>query len=452
MPEESKAKVLVVDDEEMIINFFMAALGEQGYQLEVARNGREAIDKAKVFLPDVVLLDVVMPELNGYQVTEILKRDPATATTPVILVTGLGSIEDKVKGLESGADDFLTKPFNLQELLARVHSLVKLKMAQDQLKAIGQTATAHPQVRALKSHKHLVLVVEDDRRITDICRTLLNTGGYESEIAHDASQALEFIARTVPDLILLDLMLPDMGGLELLKEIRDMPSLKEVPVIIITALSDLKTKIKGLYLGADDYLVKPLNSLELLARVRANIRKYVAHQELKYTLDETFLQSITDPLTSLYNRQYLATVMEREFALFKRHGRPFTVMLLDVDNFKLVNDTKGHEGGDKVLAEIGLILKSELRASDLAVRYGGDEFLLIFPEAAVDQAMPIAQRIRLKIESKEFFSGVPMTVTCSIGMAEANAQDVKTEDVVKRSDTAMYQAKSGGKNKAVAFS
>jgi two-component system cell cycle response regulator len=451
MSDEKKAKVLVVDDEEMIINFFLAALGEEGYQLEVAHNGREAIDKAKAFLPDVILLDVVMPELNGYQVAEYLKRDPGTSGTPIILVTGMGSIEDKVKGLESGADDFLTKPFNLQELLARVHSLIKLKQAQDQLKALGKQGVSHPQIRALKSHKHLVLVVEDDRRITDICRTLLNTGGYETEVAHDAGQALEYIAETVPDLILLDLMLPDMGGLELLKEIRGMPALSEVPVIIITALSDLKTKIKGLYLGADDYLVKPLNSLELLARVRANIRKYVAHQELKYTLDDTFLQSITDPLTGLYNRQYLTTVMEREFALFKRHGRPFTVMLLDVDGFKLINDTKGHDGGDKVLTEIGQILKGELRASDLAVRYGGDEYLLIFSEAGVDQAMPIAQRIRQKIAEKEFFEGARMPVTCSIGLAEASSQDLKTDDVIKRSDVAMYQAKNGGKNKTVAF-
>lgn len=452
MNQDPKPKVLVADDEPTIVNFFIAALSDQGYEIESAVNGAQAVEKALSFLPDVILLDVVMPELNGYQVTEKLKANPATAGIPIILVTGLGSVEDKVQGLESGADDFLTKPFNLQEMLARVHSLIKLKKLQDQLKEMSarQPMPVHIK-KVLSSYRSHILIVEDDERITNICKTILGTGGYIVDIAPDGEEAQKYLRAAIPDLILLDLMLPGISGLDLLKQLKEDSVTKDIPVIIITALGDLKTKVKSFYMGVDDYLVKPVNSLELLARVKANIRKHMAQQELKYSLDETFQQSITDPLTGLYNRHYLDTVMDRELALFKRHGRIFSLMIMDIDNFKPINDNLGHLSGDQVLSGAAQILKDEIRTSDLAVRYGGDEFIVIFSDTKEDKAMIIAQRIRAAVEQKKFVEGKDQMASVSIGLTQASAQDKSGDDIIKRADDAMYQAKRAGKNRVVAL-
>jgi two-component system cell cycle response regulator len=272
MYEPKDIKILAVDDEPMMLNIVETALAEQGYLVATASGGQEALEKVRAFSPDVILLDVIMPDITGFDIAERLKSDPATSGISIIMVTGLGSIEDRVKGLESGADDFLSKPFNLDELVVRVRSLAKLKVLQDRIKTMEKKC---PDLKARGSRRMpLVLAVEDDERIVHICRNVLGASGYEVAGAANAEEALSFIQSQTPDIIILDLMLPGRDGLELLSEIRKINTVSRVPVIILTALGDLKTKLKGFYIGADDYLVKPLSSMELLARVRANLRKY----------------------------------------------------------------------------------------------------------------------------------------------------------------------------------
>jgi len=272
MYEPKDIKILAVDDEPMMLNIMETALSEQGYRVATASGGQEALDRVKEFYPDVILLDVILPDITGFDIAEKLKSDPATSGISIIMVTGLGSIEDRVRGLESGADDFLSKPFNLDELLVRVRSLAKLKVLQDRIKKM-ETKCPDLQARETKVMP-LVLVVEDDERIVHICQNVLGASGYRIKSAANAEEALNTIQSERPDLIILDLMLPGRDGLEFLSEIRKIEAVSRVPVIILTALGDLKTKIKGFYIGADDYLVKPVSSMELLARVRANLRKY----------------------------------------------------------------------------------------------------------------------------------------------------------------------------------
>jgi two-component system cell cycle response regulator len=285
MTEKDNAKILVVDDDINIINFFQSVLEEQGYIVETAGNGIEAVKKAKQFQPEVILLDVIMPEMDGYEATEALKGDPDTSNMSVILVTGMNTLEDKVRGLECGADDFITKPFNFDELVARVRSLVKLKRLQDQLRTLEQECAQDILLKQQRSLSlNMVLIVEDDERIAKIMSNVLGTGGYLTYFIKDGNEAVEFIKDNVPDLVLLDLMLPGLDGLEVLKRIRENVMTTEVPVIVITAIDDFKTKIKGLYIGADDYLVKPVKSLELLARVKANLRKYQVNKLIRDAL------------------------------------------------------------------------------------------------------------------------------------------------------------------------
>lgn len=447
MPQSENAKILVVDDEPMIIQFYQAALGEQGYQIAAAEDGRQALEKTREFQPDVILLDVVMPELNGFQVTERLKADPATADIPIILVTGLGRIEDRVKGLEAGADDFLSKPFNLDELMVRVRSLIKLKKLQDRLRLAEAAAQqAGQQAPAPPRRQQVILVVEDDERIINICSSVLGSGGYQVASAPDGPEMFQAIEREVPDLVILDLLLPGMDGVEILAKIKGMPLARDVPVVILTAVGDLKTKVKTLYLGADDYLVKPVNSMELLARVRANLRKHECERRLKYQLNQSFVQSITDPLTGLYNRRYLESTLERELALHRRSGRPLCLLMLDIDGFKAINDKHGHGTGDAALTELAAIFRRELRTSDLAVRMGGDEFLVVLPDALMEQSAAIAERLRAALEAKEFPELGNERVTVSIGVCQAG-DEAGMNVLLKQADETLYRAKQAGRNR-----
>ncbi len=286
MLEKEPAKILVVDDDANIINFFQYVLEEQGYTVEIAGNGIEAIKKVHSFFPDVILLDVVMPEMDGYEVTEELKNNPNTSNISIILVTGMDTVEDKVRGLESGADDFITKPFNFDELVARVKSLLKLKRLQDQLRDLEKECNGKPlpSEAAAGDRQNLILVIEDDERVSNLMSNVLGTGGYQTVCLDDGRKAIDYLKTKIPDLIILDLIVPGLDGMELLKRIRENVMLKEVPVIVITAIADFKTKIKGLNIGADDYLVKPVKSLELLARVKSNLRKYQAYKKLRDAL------------------------------------------------------------------------------------------------------------------------------------------------------------------------
>jgi len=287
MQEKETARILVVDDDANIINFFQSVLEEQGYTVATAGNGLEAIQKVKEFHPEVILLDVIMPEMDGYEVTEELKGDPETSSISIILVTGMDTLDDKVRGLEAGADDFITKPFNFDELVARVRSLVKLKRLQDQLANLQKEFTQDTLLKQKQGlSQNMILVVEDDERISKVMSNVLGTGGYITHTVKDGLEAMEFLKDNVPDIILLDLMLPGLDGMEVLKRVRESPLTMEVPVIVVTALDDFKTKIKGLYIGADDYLVKPVKSLELLARVKANLRKYQANKMIRDALKD----------------------------------------------------------------------------------------------------------------------------------------------------------------------
>jgi len=285
MLENEPARILVVDDDANIISFFQYVLEEQGYTVETAGNGIEAIKKVHSFFPDVILLDVVMPEMDGYEVTEELKNNPNTSNVSIILVTGMDTVDDKVRGQECGADDFITKPFNFDELVARVRSLIKLKKLQDQLRDLEKECNGKPlPSEAAAGRPNLILIIEDDERVSNLVSNVLETGGYQSVCLNNGREAMDYLKEKIPDLIILDLMIPGIEGMEVLRRVRENVMLKEVPVIVITAIDDLKTKIKGLNIGADDYLVKPVKSLELLARVKSNLRKYKAHKKLRDAL------------------------------------------------------------------------------------------------------------------------------------------------------------------------
>jgi len=443
-----KAKILVVDDEPMNVRIMATSLEKMGYEVFKAFDGGDAMRITRESKPDVILLDVMMPGLDGFEVTERLRKDSETNIIPIILVTALGETKDKVRGLNAGADDFLTKPINLVELRARVRSLLKLKRFHEEALSTSDPAT---QIETwgdgARREKSIILIVEDDLIAAKTSASILGKAGYEIITAGTAQEADEILSETVPDLILLDIMLPDKSGLEILSKLRREPGFENVPIIIVSSSADLETKVKGIDTGADDYLVKPVNSLELIARVKSNLHKYEVQQRLIRNSERLFALSMTDQLTGLYNRQYLETVVEREIAASKRYGLVFSLLLFDIDHFKDINDTRGHLSGDNVLRELGQLLKYGIRTNDVAARYGGDEFVVMLPNTAKDAAMAAAEILRQKVEGYAFSHLEGRAITISIGVTDGFDSDAGMESVVKRADEALYAAKREGRNR-----
>jgi len=444
-----EGKVLVVDDQPLNVKMLAAKLSESGYEVLKAFNGSEAIRLARDGNPDLILLDITMPGMDGYEVTKILKADPATSIIPIVLLTALDAVKDKVKGLNAGADDFLSKPCSPTELLARVRSLVRLKKLQEKLGSMAERggASASGQSGTAVTENAPILIVEDNALIAKIFNGVLVNAGYRTVVATDGKDALRVLIETRPSLILLDLVLPDMNGIDLLRDIKADPSTEDIVVIIISSLSDLDTKVRGIETGADDYLVKPVDHAELIARVRAALRKNDARQKLQARLETATTQSLTDNLTGLYNRHYLKSAFEREIPISTRYSRTFSVMIIDIDDFKGVNDTFGHLSGDSVLREMGSLIRNNVRASDLAVRYGGEEFVVFLTETALDISLSVAEKLRMAVEAHRFSDVEDRKIKVSIGITEFHPDDAEMGAIIKRADDALYAAKREGRNR-----
>lgn len=441
-----KDRVLVVDDQPMNVKLLATRLIAAGYEVLTAYNGEEALDIVAQSAPDIILLDIMMPGLDGYEVTERLRKNPFTSTIPIVLVTALEGIDDKVRGLNSGADDFLTKPVNHVELLARVRSLVKLKKLQDQL----LKKSSAPRYDAGRGEggpegKQLVMIVDDDEEAANNLGLILSSAEYDVISEQSGRGANDLLSHALPDLILLDLMLPDVSGIELLRKWRANGDMQNVPVIILSAIADLEAKVKGIETGADDYLVKPVNSIELIARIRSNLHKYEVQRTLQAGAKRFFNEAVTDSLTGLYNRKYLQMVLEREIASFQRYGMQFSFLMLDIDHFKTVNDVFGHPAGDGVLKDLGAILREQKRRSDLAARYGGEEFAVLLDHTTMQGALAAAENLRKAIEEHRFPGIGDKQVTVSIGVSECSADDDE-QSIIKRADDALFMAKEGGRN------
>ena len=444
----TKGRVLVVDDQPANVKLLGVKLSSAGYEVLKAYSGEEAVEISRKLQPDIILLDIIMPGMDGFEVTERLKQDPETSTIPIVLLTSLAGVDDNVRGLDAGADDFLSKPVNQTELFTRVRSLMRLKELQDQLRAREKSFVHSAQELSEpgRMKQNIILVVEDDEKTAKQMRKVLESDGYDTVVAKDSQSALAIINTSTPDLILIDIILPEVSGLELVQRLKTDPSLEDVPIIMNSVLADLETRVKGIDLGADDYLVKPVNSLEMLARVRANLRKKAVRQQLRRDLDALFKQSITDSLTGLYTRQYLITIAEREITSSKRYNRPFSALMLDIDHFKRLNDTFGHLSGDSVLKELGNILTNNIRTCDVAARYGGEEFIVILSDTNLQGALVTAERLRVAVETYPFPEVGGEKITMSVGVTELRANDINVNSLIKRADEALYMVKKDGRN------
>jgi two-component system, cell cycle response regulator len=451
------ARVLVVDDVTANVKLLEARLSAEYFDVVTAMSGREALTICERAECDLVLLDVMMPDMDGFEVCRRLKTNPATHHIPVVMVTALDQPSDRVRGLEAGADDFLTKPTPELALIARVRSLARLKMVTDELRMravtsheIGIESPAREAV-ADAGRGGRVLIVDDRPSSYERSASTLATE-HSVEIEADPSEALFRAADGNYDLVIVSLGLESFDALRLCSQIRSLDRTRNVPILAVTEPEDNARMVRGLEIGVNDYLMRPIDKNELLARARSQVRKRRYTERLRDNVQISIEMAITDALTGLFNRRYmenhLGTLVEQASA----RGKPLAVMVLDIDYFKSINDTYGHDAGDDVLREFALRVKRSIRGIDLACRCGGEEFVIVMPETDMAVAAMVAERLRRRIASEPFVisqGARSIPVTLSIGIGALRGRDDTAAALLKRADQALYRAKRDGRNRVV---
>jgi diguanylate cyclase (GGDEF)-like protein len=311
---------------------------------------------------------------------------------------------------------------------------------------------------AKQNGKAPVILVADDEPVNlALIKRRLEWEDYHIHTAQDGSEAVEKARLLSPDLVILDVMMPVLDGLQACRLLKDHEATRDIPIIFLSALDDTDTKINGLALGANDYISKPFRVEELLARVAVAIRLKRERDELRRSAEESHKRaeaaserSMSDALTGLLNRYGLQRSLQRELSESRRYGRALSCLLIDIDYFKTVNDNYGHAAGDTALMQVGRVLTEAVRGSDVVCRYGGEEFLVLAPETTLDGAVSLAEKIRLAAAARLFGDGERVfPLTLSVGAAQL-AQSESGHDMIARADVALYNAKEAGRNRVEA--
>jgi len=451
------ARVLVVDDILSNVKLLEAKLTAEYFEVASAFNGLECLARIEECIPDIVLLDVMMPGMDGFEVCRRIKGNPRTAHVPVVMVTALDQPSDRVAGLEAGADDFLTKPVDDAALFARVRSLVRLKMMTDELRMRESTGQSmgliDPAETLLDANPSGRLLVIEDRAESVAWFESALRPTHEVSAVDTFEEALVRVKGGDYDLIVVSLGMRGFDGLRLCSQLRSLPEGRNVPILVIVSDGDRRKLTQALEMGVNDYLTRPVDKNELTARVRTQLRKKRYSDRLRHNVQLSLEMAITDQLTGLHNRRYMARHLDNLLLNAKKSERPLAFVIMDIDHFKTVNDTYGHDIGDEVLKEFVGRIAANTRGIDLACRYGGEEFVVVMPDTDVSAAYAIAERLRQTVEANPVkVSRAPglLNVTISIGIAKMEGAEDTAETLLHRADQALYRAKRSGRNRVVA--
>jgi two-component system, cell cycle response regulator len=450
------ARVLIVDDIPTNVRLLEARLTAEYFEVITASSGPEALEILETADVDIILLDVMMPVMDGFEVCRRLKSNPRTHHVPVLMITALDQPSDRVKGLEAGADDFLTKPVDDMQLMARVKSLSRLKSLTDELRAralTGQQLAIEDALRAMDtisaSGGH-VLIIDTDKRHAERVQGYLSEE-HKVDILLEPADAVFQVSGAQYELALVSMSLNDFDPLRVASQIRTVEHSRNLPIILMADDGDKPRVVRALDLGVNDFISRPIERNELKARVRTQIRRHRYAMELRESVNNSIAQAVTDDLTGLYNRRYFDRHLNVLLGKAHEQDRNLAVMILDIDHFKSVNDTYGHDVGDVVLKEFSARVKRNIRGVDLACRFGGEEFVVLMPDTGVNDAELVAERVRQAVGEKPFeINGSrPLTVTVSVGVSfNENGADT-AESLIKRADLALYRAKREGRNRVI---
>jgi two-component system, cell cycle response regulator len=450
------ARILVVDDIVANVRLLEAKLSAEYFEVSTAMNGLDAIESVQKNKPDIILLDVMMPGMDGVEVCKRLKSNPDTQHIPVVMVTALDQPEDRVRGLQAGADDFLTKPVNDISLFCRIKSLVRLKMLTDELRVRPQstggvvgTIVAQDD-QSLMARTGRILLVDAYEMSAERVKTSMGDK-HDVTVVNSPTAAIDAINTSIQpfELVIVSFDQASFDGLRLCSQLRSLDGTRQTPVMIIVNPDEQPVLLRALDMGVNDYLMRPVDRQELLARVNTQIRRWRYTEQLRSSVKASIEMAITDALTGLYNRRYLETHLSNMIEHYINRGKELSVMALDVDFFKSINDTYGHAAGDKVLQELSTRLRDHTRSVDLCCRVGGEEFIVVLPGTDAPTAEKIAERLRRAVASRSFQVGAPglVPVTVSIGLSALQGIDDSLEKILNRADTALYSAKRDGRNR-----
>jgi two-component system cell cycle response regulator len=381
---------------------------------------------------------------------------------PIALITSSDDTQVLARGLAAGADDFLSKPVNALELRTRVRSLLRSKRLADGLRNSSASPIARqaapdaierPELAARRATP-LVAIIEDasqDRRLLEAHLSELHC---ETCTADNAVDGLTLVQERQPDLLILDLLLPDRTGYELIASIKQDPSCSRVPIMVVSGMSELADRVKALEMGADDFIIKGFDRLEFEARTARLLRLKRSLDQLSTQCDEAMRQAVTDSLTGLFTQGYMRENLARLLQLSDRENRPLSAIFGDIDHFKSINDNYGHAVGDQVLRAVADNLRRLMRGSDSLARYGGEEFVAILPQTDWEDAQRVAERMRASIEALQLplVDGKFLNVTMSLGVASYPLDASDGESLLQRGDAAMYRAKQSGRNRVMTSS
>jgi two-component system cell cycle response regulator len=453
------ARILVVDDILPNVKLLEAKLKNEYYNVLCAYSGAEALEIIKTERPDLVLLDVMMPEMDGFEVCRIIKSNPETEHIPVVMVTALTDSSDRVNGLEAGADDFLTKPLDDVALLARVRSLIRLKMTMDELRARESTATSlgviDENAEAEIQEPANILIIEDQEFESKKLQDTIESEGHMVTVASGGIEALELINHYLFDVIILSLDMDhdndDDDGLRLLSHLRSNDKTRSIPILMLSQNDSVKIA-RGLEIGAHDYIVRPIDKNELKARLKTQIRRRRFQEKLRSNYEISLSMALTDTLTGLFNRRYLNVHLEKLLQQTGEQRKPIAVLMFDIDHFKSVNDTHGHAVGDEVLKVFSDRIKGRLRSFDILARTGGEEFIAVLVDVPLQKACYIAERLRRSVAEDPFPASTEsgeISITTSIGAVYVGTDVLSIDDLMQRVDKHLYEAKESGRNMVV---
>jgi two-component system cell cycle response regulator len=449
------ARILVVDDVEPNVRLLEAKLTLEYYEVLTAHDGLSALQVANAERPDIILLDVMMPGMDGFETCRRLKADPVTRHIPVVLVTALDGREDKIRGLEAGADDFVTKPIDDVILFARVKSLVRLKAVMDELREREESGRRFgvdtDGAGRLRGSGGRVLIVDDSAlQAGKIAEQL--TAEHRPVIESDPAAAL-IAARGPVDLMIVNVSSSNFDGLRFVAQARSTEASRRTPILAVVDPADRPRLVKALELGVNDILPKPVDPEELEARARTQIKRKRYADFLKQKLDYSLEMAVTDALTGLHNRRYMAGQLQALVGRAGHGGDDVAVLVMDIDHFKAVNDGFGHDAGDEVLREFAVRLATNVRAIDLPCRLGGEEFVVVMPGASLEAATRVADRIRRDVAQQPFpiMGGAEsLSITVSVGVAATDGHADTPDGLLKRADEGVYEAKARGRNQVIA--
>ena len=477
-------KVLLVEDSETELKFLRDGLAQNGFEVETAMNGAEAYKKLFEYIPDIVVSDIMMPVIDGYQLCRMIKNIDETKKIPVILLTVLDKKIDSFWGKKAGAQLFLSKTIDMNELVKNINATLRRYPLTDEYKAniaLKANSDNSAQTRLNNILNDLLLksvFANEFRNLSDFLnyeRILveklfsLMSSFVEYSVAgvffaspDDYAENILYIdtlGRNINKSVLSDVQYDFFKKMEEFKSLKD-TKFEVVRILLGKELdykfSDLKSKIiiplifdKKLIGGICFYTRQNMDYASF-RYFDIMISELLAIFKMKYQYTEKEFMSVLDGLTGLYNRRQFEIGLEQEYNRTKRHPSDFSLAILDIDFFKKVNDTYGHQYGDYVLKTVANLMKQAFRKTDLLYRYGGEELIMIMPETNIEDAIIPVQRLRRMIEEYDFdYNGVKTKVTASIGLTMNYPEFNSPAELLKSADEALYKAKESGRNRVV---